>query len=423
MKLLLILLSVMTWTVESKDAVSGQGTWPYDIEVSYSNTYQKGQVRAGDEAVLTLSNLGGIMVQKVEVYVKSNKNAGAGTFQLSFQPLAYSHQMSGSFKEWFGVFDNENFHALSLLSEQQENVNILQIKLTGTENSLTINKYVITYSPGAPRTVTLMNGDTQYGELTEEQGMSGVVLPKLEDLEDWKFTGWSEKEFWTLDIATDVLDANSKYYPIDDCTLWAVYEYRTGEGSANMTDIQSGRYIYWNTYETSKRAISGTPKDGKLTSSIADPADENQHYDVVFNATGDSATIQHVKTGTFIGYDGTKIAEKQSKWNVYHDGEKTAFYIHYGEKTYILWPDISTEGGQIYAGLYKFNETTLPNTTTALQSAKITTGETSYTCHPESPKGLEGLTDERMSGVETIMHFGEYELIIHDGQKFLIFRQ
>lgn len=422
MKLLLILLSVMTWTVESKDAVSGQGTWPYDIEVSYSNTYQKGQVRAGDEAVLTLSNLGGIMVQKVEVYVKSNKNAGAGTFQLSFQPSAYSHQISGSFKDWFGVFDNENFHALNLLSESQEGVNILQIKLTGTENSLTIYKYVITYSPGAPHTVTLMNGDTQYDELTEEQGMSGVVLPKLDDLEDWKFTGWSEKEFWTLDVATDVLSANSKYYPIDDCMLWAVYEYRTGEGSANMTDIQSGRYIYWNT--NTKLAMSGTPKSGRLTTINADPANEQQQYDVEFNASGDSATIQHVPTGIYIGYDGTKVVESKRKWLVYHEGEKTAFYIHYGEKTYILWPDIMSEGNPDYAGLYKISgDETLKSTSTALMSAKTATGDTSFTCHPESPKGLEGLMDERMSGVENIMHMGNYDFIIKNGQKFLIFRQ
>ena len=202
--------------------------------------------------------------------------------------------------------------------------------------------------------------------------------------------------------------------------LWAVYEYLPGEGSANMTDIQSGRYIYWNTFETSKRAMSGTPKNGKLQSVPADPVDEQQQYDVVFNANGDSATIQHVLTGIYIGYNGTKVVEGKSSWQVYHDGAKTAFYVTIASKDYILWPDVWTESEE-YAGL--LGPTNVNTTTTALMSAKTATGDTSFTCHPESGKGLDGLTDERMSGIETIMHMGNYDFIIKNGQKFLIFRQ
>ena len=78
MKLLMILLAVMTWTVESKNSVSGEGTWPYSIEVDYSCSYQKGTVRAGDEATLTMSGLGGITVEKVVMHMKANKSSGAG---------------------------------------------------------------------------------------------------------------------------------------------------------------------------------------------------------------------------------------------------------------------------------------------------------------------------------------------------------
>ena len=60
MNLLLVLLSVMTFTVETKNSVTTNGQCPDDMEVAYNCSYQKGQVRAGDVATLTLGNLGGI---------------------------------------------------------------------------------------------------------------------------------------------------------------------------------------------------------------------------------------------------------------------------------------------------------------------------------------------------------------------------
>ena len=67
MKLLLVLLAVMTWTVESKNAVSlsDDSTVPYDIEVGYGCTYQKGDVRANDTATLVLSHLEGITINGI----------------------------------------------------------------------------------------------------------------------------------------------------------------------------------------------------------------------------------------------------------------------------------------------------------------------------------------------------------------------
>ena len=83
MNFLLIILSVMTWTIKDKKTVTGEGTQPYGVVASYSCTNSKGTVRANDEAVLTLSQLGGVTIDKVEVYVKSNKTGGAGVFTVS----------------------------------------------------------------------------------------------------------------------------------------------------------------------------------------------------------------------------------------------------------------------------------------------------------------------------------------------------
>ena len=71
--LLLVILSVMTWTVESKNTVrlTDGSTAPYDLEASYTNTYNKGQLRLGDEATLTLKNMGGVSVERVSLALMS----------------------------------------------------------------------------------------------------------------------------------------------------------------------------------------------------------------------------------------------------------------------------------------------------------------------------------------------------------------
>ena len=416
MKLLLILLSVMTWTVESKSNVTGEGTWPYDIEVSYSNTYQKGQVRKDDEAVLTLSNLGGITIEQIEVWLKSNKSSGSGRIEVSSNGEQLTVK-EGSFKDWFGAYDNSAFHGLNLLKNEKSGVQEIVVDLLGVENSLTVEKYVITYSMGAAYTVKLMNGASEYGELTEAEGQAGVVLPSLSDWEEWKFVGWSEKEFWEMS-KVDWYAAGTVYHPKKNCTLWAVYQYGEQTETGYVTELKTGTYIYLNTGENSRQAISGVPpQNGKWTPAPADPANENQHYLITFNAACDSATIQHVKTGKFIGYNGTKLVEKESKWAVYHGGDKTGFYITVSGKNYILWPDI-VESSVTYAGLMV--ATNISSTPTALQVAKTGTDEATFTCHPESGKGLENLTEEEKSSLKVVMHMGAYDLIIYNGQKFLM---
>ena len=413
MKFLLLILSIMTWTVENKNAVTGEGMWPYDIEVSYSCTYQKGTVRANDEAVLSLGNLGGITVDKIDVYVKSNKTSGAGVFTVSANGAVIATK-EGNLKEWTGDYDNESFHGVSLLAEAHHGVNSLDIKLVGKENSLYIDRFTIEYSNGPAHTVTLMKGKTKYSELTEEKGGQGVILPKMADINEWKFVGWCGFEFWTITTEVTLYYANTKFYPVEDCTLWAVYKYDNSPEMVYATDLVSGEYIYLNTF--SNLAISGEPENGKLNTSYASVTDKNQQYLVSFNAKGDSATIQHIASKKYIGFSGTKIVETASKWQVFHEGDKTAFYMLLNGKTYILWPDILDMSGYC-AGLLQTAD--VSQTTTALMTTKKVSEESIYTCHPESKLDVSHTSAEEQ---EYIFQFGLYELIIKNGHKELRIR-
>ena len=189
MKLLLVLLATMTWTVVNKNTVhlSDDSTVPYDINVSYSNTWNAGHVRAGDVATLSLSNLNGITIESVSLAMRSNKNAGAGQISV----MADNTSLANMSVTWHSVSN-----AVQVFSGQTNNVNALTITVSGTQNSLYVDAFTITYASRPAYTVTLMNGSRVYATLTEEAGMQGVLLPSMPDTAQWQFIGWSGIEFW-----------------------------------------------------------------------------------------------------------------------------------------------------------------------------------------------------------------------------------
>ena len=417
MNLLLVLLSVLTFTVESKSTVSmtGDGVWPYDIEVAYNCSYQKGQVRAGDVATLTLGQLGGMVIEQIEVYVRSNKDAGAGTFEVKANGNIVSTK-SGTLKNWVGQFDNQNYHAVSLLETGVAGVNDLIIQLTGTTSSLYIEKFVLTYGTAPARTVTLMNGDEVYGTLKEEAGGQGVTLPSMASLPKWQFIGWTETPFESDYTAlTSLYRSGTKYYPSEDVTLWTVYEYQP-EPLVYATELVSGDYIYVNTGVN--KAMSGVPENGIMGVAPANIEDPDQNYLIEFNATGDSAMIMYTATGTYIGFSGTKLVAKASKWAVYHEGDVTAFYTRVGEKTYMLFPGrIDGNGDYEYTCLLGVLDISLAPT--AILSTEPLMEEPWYSCFPQRLQAIENLTVDTK---EIIVPFGIYELRIQDGHKRLRLR-
>ena len=419
MNLLLILLSVLTFTVESKSTVSmtGDGVWPYDIEVAYNCSYQKRQVRAGDVATLTLGKLGGMVIEQIEVYVKSNKDTGAGTFEVKANGETVSTR-SGTLKNWVGQFDDQNYHAVSLLGNSVSDVNGLIIQLTGTANSLYIEKYVITYGTAPARTVTLMNGDEIYDTLKEEAGGKGVLLPSMTSLPKWQFIGWTETPFESDYTAlSSFYRSGMNYYPREDATLWAVYEYQP-EPRVYATELVSGDFIYVNTFD--QKAMYGLPVNGKMGVASADIEDAEQCYSIVFNTMGDSATISYTATGAYVGYTGVKLAVKQTAcwWAVFHEGNKTAFYMKANGKTYMLYPGASDDAGEYeYTGLVSVTDIT--QAPTAILSAEPLMEEPWYSCFPQRPQAIENPTAETR---EVIVPFGIYELRIQNGHKRLRMR-
>ena len=406
----------MSWVVESKNSVSRQGTPPESCLAYYSCSYQKGTVRANDVATLQLTSLGGITIEGVEVYMRSNKSSGAGVLTLKVNGQTVATK-SGMFMEWAGSYDNENFHAISLLSTAVDGAQEMEIRLEGTENSLYIEKYVITYTPVAPRTVTLFYGARECGQLIEAQGGAGVVLPQVSDTANWYFVGWSDSDFGSdMSKSHTLYLAGERFCPSSDCSLWAVFAWQPLKEEGYMTELLTGTYMYVNS--TGNKALSGIPAEGKMAAADVDNRNLNLHYYVDFT-DAQTAYITHVATGTPIGYSGTQMAATASAWQVYHEGDQTLFYMTYENKTYVLWLNIhdSTES-TTYAGLLPAALGTSPMHLQYVQ----TIGENTFTCHPEWTQGIDR-TAEDESGVQDkarfLMHFGHYDLLLINGQKMI----
>ena len=273
---------------------------------------------------------------------------------------------------------------------------------------------MLTYGTAPARTVTLMNGDEVYGTLKEEAGGQGVTLPSMASLPKWQFIGWTETPFESDYTAlTSLYRSGTKYYPSEDVTLWTVYEYQP-EPRVYAAELVSGDYIYVNT--ENNKAMSGVPENGKMDVALANIEDPYQCYSIAFNATGDSAMIMNTATGTYIGFSGTKLVAKASKWAVYHGGDVTAFYMTVNGKTYMLFPGRDDGNGE-YTRLIQVSD--ISQAPTAILSTEPLMEEPWYSCFPQRLQALENLTVDTK---EIIVPFGIYELRIQNGHKRLRLR-
>ena len=396
----------MTWTVQSKTSVTGTGDMPSGVEATYANTYNKGQVRAGDVATLTLSHLDGITIEHVSLAMRANAGSGKGTvsFSANGQTVTSREVTYEQVGEDVVVFDG-----------QQDEVQDLVIEVTGEQNSLYVDAFSITWSKQAAPvyTVTLMKGNRVYASLTEQEGGAGVVLPMLQDTVVWQFVGWSETEIWETNEMPELARGNTLYLPTSDCTLWATYAYHETLPAHYMTDLQDGLCLYVD--RSLNRALSGVPGNGVMSFGTPDVDNANQQYWIEF-ASPDTAYITHGLTYTPIGYNGTQLAAVPSPWLVYHNGEHTLFYTIVNSKTYVLWLSCMDGGGEaMWAGLM---QATLSDYPMSLQMVPIDGCDPLITCHPENPQDVETVQETQPID-RLLMRFGNYELHLVNGQKQL----
>jgi len=421
MKLLLILLSaVMTWTVKTKSSVElAEGSIvPYDIGVSYANTGNKGSVTDKDTATLSLSGLENLRLESIQIYMRSNKSAGAGVITMTADGEQI-YRKSGMYVEWFGSYDNTNYHPTGWTGSKQLVAGTLVIEVVGTENSLHIEKYAITYSQPAATAynVTLMTeGVAQV--LTESAPESGVVLPDRPDQNGLYFAGWALEEVDKTSNQPYMLSPGTLYQPKKDITFWAVWSNVQEPTWEKHPTPESGYYIM----DLFGLTLTGTVNNGVVP--MVDNSEmvyANELYYIDFNTADATCTIRNCAANEYIGFNskGTSLMAAESAWQYRILSDSTWFFIakEVGEKAWML-----------YQKNYYSYEASLSDFTRASEATgggwelyKLPDPDIQrhWTSHP-SVEAVE-ITSEWMNGLkgEWIIPFGIYDLIIKDGKKYL----
>ena len=347
MKLLLLLLSVMTFTVQTKNSVSAEGSFPYDMEVDYACNYQKGTVRNGDTATLTLSNLGNLGLESVQIYLRSNTSSGAGKLTITADNTSLMGK-TGTYQSWFGAYDNTNYHPIGWTGNYRLENGRLQIRLVGTTNSLYIEKYEIQYTLNQPaaRTVSLYSEGRLIETLEEPYGGQGIQLPRCEDREGWAFYGWA-----TNDIATQTTSAPVSIYragqwlfPQQDMTLYAVWTSSQMIAEKPLGELASGYYII--EHQQYDRRLTG-PVSGGYVSLVKSDANvtENDVYYLEFSVEDSTCTIRNYTYKNYIGFTQSALSTTKQSWNCSLLKDSTfLFYCHrYNQKMDVLFPDFRDE--------------------------------------------------------------------------------
>lgn len=318
MKLLLLILSVMTFTVETKSKVSLSGETPSGISAEYACSYQKGSVRKDDTATLTLTKTGDINLQSVTIYLRSNKSAGAGILTVYGDGEVLSSH-SGTYHDWFGAYNNENFQPLEIVFPNTAVHDELQIRLEGTANSLHIEKYEIKYTiiPSEPKKVTLYREGQVWRTLQESSAGAGVTLPGCENPDGWHFCGWASSDLKSRTTSAPALYLPEKtFVPQRDDTLYAVWTTSQAVSSKRLGSLTSGYYTI--EFPARNFRLHGAVVDGRVPVCSADSKlTEEDIYYLDFNEADSICSIRHYQSDTYLGYDQSALSQTQSDWQVY----------------------------------------------------------------------------------------------------------
>lgn len=424
-----LLALIATFTVETNKKVSTSGILPENAATEYVCTGRKGQMTAGQSAVLTLTGWQNTEIQSVTLSMRSNKSAGAGTLQMTIDGQNIWSIADSGFDQWSGTYSTDYTDITRTFSPiiKPADGNI-SIRIDATTNSLYIARYDIVYQKAAlrPYSIDLQAETGTYSCLTETATGAGILLPSLPNEDGWKFLGWAESPIEETTVRPQIYAPETTYYPRQDGTLYAVYsdDIQTPD-LLQRTDCQSGYYaiafpvlntVYAGAITSSTipaREITLATTDSVWYERTFDIAPEMVYY-IDFSADS-TATITHLSSSQSIGCKNNKLSDTPTRWRyrVLSD-ETVAFFLPDadGDMVSALWIDVDSDKN--YCGkIVRLNGNTLVYQT-LLYEPPVNESLTHYTSYPKR-------SDIRLTigenDIQQTMQIGIYKLHIVNGKK------
>lgn len=429
----LSVLSV-TYSVASSNSLESSGVVPEGVRAEYvksGSTGQKGQMTAGNSTDLLLYDWSGICIDSVCLSMRSNTSSGAGSLcmRIGDELVWIIEDTDFAHVNWNGSFTTGWVDITQSIGQTVGVGQDVNIHIEASKNSLYINSYTIYYTIPEPVThyVKFISGVGQDPPiLTEESPQMGIVLPELCDTMPWYFLGWSESEVLEQDSCPKLFIGGSRYYPQTDCCLWAVYADK--KSGIPATKAVSGEYVIVDAFW--QRALSSEVVDGCIATQSVGLEEEDAYYylvsaidaDMVYRVEieGELLTITHNATQKSVGFDG-ELATKASMWHyrILDDGT-WCIYFEEEEGHKVLYLGYGADGMEddivAYAAAINLDKMTR----NALRLYPHV--QKHYTTWPfgkfdavESVKKPELIE----KNTEYIIYFGNYELRVRNGNKYL----
>jgi len=329
----------VTAVVTSYNSLELKGDLTYSMDATFNNSnHSKGNITAGNEAVLTIMHLPEGAVTKVELGMKSNAKSGAGEVLVMLGNKQIAKIEDSNFCDWPGV-EGYSTTVVPVVFEgnwKMEEYDDLSVDIKASVNTLTLETVSVTYMTAqpAPSVVTLSwldaNGSRKTSEVAESSAGQGVTLPQCKVMEvgdGWTFAGWSKVKI-TEEYTSkpSLLKDGEKFYPQADVTLYAVYQDNPQVTPIpQATTFESGEYAiaagisdyHLMTGEVTDKIVGGSPVElekgeNDIYYLSKGFVSEYSRYHLEFD--GDTVTIQYILTGSYVGHNSSTLTDKKAKW-------------------------------------------------------------------------------------------------------------
>ena len=314
--------------------------------VTFNNSnHSKGNVTANNVATMELCGLPKGVVTSVEVWVKSNKNSGAGTMTCTVDDEVILTK-SGTFAEWYGAYSTD-YVPIS----QQGNWSVstdacVRLTISATANTIALQQLVVTYEPTDPEPycVTLVAAD-QSTLLCESSVAEGVILPAVSDYEqDWVCIGWTTQPVVSALQSPMYYPIGSTYYPQKDLSLYALYTHPTWHILSPVTTLQNGEYalgyrtpefnfVLQGDWVSKEIAFERTTfqMEGETCQWYVETIPNTLRYAIHFE--GDNAYIRHIASNAWLGYGNNATSRQPWKYIQANNGS-VLFYTSLSDESY-----------------------------------------------------------------------------------------
>ena len=432
MSFLCILAAIASFVIETKTSISASGELPETATANYECTYKKGQLTDGNTATLYLSGWQNTYIHSVTLYMRSNKQSGAGSLNMTVDEQTVWKISNNEFSSsaWNGSFSDTYVpisHSFSpAITSSQGNITI---QVAASANSLYIERYEIVWekAEARPYTVTFIeDGINSYTQQTESSIGEGVLLPHLPNIDSWYFIGWSLQAISETTDCPTLFLPDTRFYPAADTRLYAVYtDYLPAEFPVTQcVNPHSGFYAI--AFGITQKAFSGTLDDDQKGIHLSDitlrktstalyerlsPITSDMIYAIHF-ISDTTALIWHAQTGESIGLHNGALSDSDTEWRYRLLSDSTiAFYVPKSDThVYTLAPTYEKQC-ECWLGRCVSTVDSILVNQTLLYETDYNTTITHYTSYPYGQSVFVPEQTPIKNG-ETIVQMGIYRFFI-----------